>query len=305
MVRAPLKRSFGVTTSSNDGENENENRTRRQRTVSTTSCEPTQPSSLRRSQPLTEKGNTQEGPTISSTFAPTTRSTGRATTQKLAFDALKGPSSHRTATLQQKAPVPNSQRSTRIPIKTANSIPRAAGGSVIRKLEPCPPPVATPLLSLHSPPSVSLSLGTVGIPAPPHIARDVEAEVALSDIETLPSIPSPPASPPPPSLKGRNNQLTEEAIKPKDHSRTPSPPTHSTQIGMALPLKKPSLSERAAPLRGPRKPSVKEHMRTLSKGTKDLANDGTDMVYLDASDCQLFVSFADSPHYEAWDLPDE
>ncbi|KAH6896140.1 hypothetical protein BKA70DRAFT_1318469 [Coprinopsis sp. MPI-PUGE-AT-0042] len=298
MVRAPLKRSLGVTNSSNDSENENDEqadiRTRRQRTLSFASGGNTRPSSLRRSKPLADKGNTREGHAVSSTFGSITTATGRVGAKKYGFDAGigKGSSIHRYATLQHDLPAPNSQRPTRIPVK-ANSICRASG-SVIRKLEPSPPqPAATPPLK-----------GTVGIPAPSIIARDVEVAAALSDLETLPSIPSPPASPPPPALKGRNNQLPEGAIKTKSHSRTLSPSTSSMQVDLAFPSKKALPSDKALPVRVQRKHSSKEHVRTVSKGAKVPEHEDHDIVHLVASDCQLFVSFADSPHYEAWDMPD-
>jgi hypothetical protein len=310
MVRAPLKRTFGATDSLNDSENENDeqdNRTRRQRTLSFASIGNARPPSFRRSKPLTDKGNTtQEGPDVSSTFGSITTATGRIVAKKYGFDASKGSSIHRYATLQQDLSAPTSQRPTRIPVKTANSIGRAAGGNVVRNLEPSPPQAAaTPLLSLHSPSSVSFSQGTVGNPATDIIARDVEVAAALSDLETLPSIPSPPASPPPPALKGRNNQLAVGAIKTKSHSRTPSLPTPSMQVDLAFPSKKASPSEKALPVRVHRKQSTKEHVRTVSKGAKVPEHEDTDIVHLTASDCQLFVSFADSPHYEAWDMPDK
>lgn len=302
-----MKRVFDATTSLNDSENENDeqdNRTRRQRTLSFASIGNARPSSVRRSKPLSDKGNTpQEGPAVSSTFGPLSTATGRIVAKKYGFDASKGSSIHRYATLQQELSAPNSQRPTRIPVKAANSVGRAVGGSVVRKLEPSPPQsAATPLLSLHSPSSVSFSQGTVGIPAASITARDVEVVAALSDLETLPSIPSPPASPPPPALKGRNNQLAEGAIKTKRHSRTPSPPTPSMQVDLAFPSKKASPS---LPVCIHRKQSTKEHVRTVSKGAKAPEHEDSDIVHLVASDCQLFVSFADSPHYEAWDMPDK
>ncbi|TFK21266.1 hypothetical protein FA15DRAFT_672701 [Coprinopsis marcescibilis] len=142
------------------------------------------------------------------------------------------------------------------------------------------------------------------------------------DINSLPSIPSPPGSPPtrplnPPSKLPDSAELLAEIFSANLDQARQAP---STSSSVAFPTDNddrlstsssstslvgyPSLHRK--PVRNPwNDPGERFHLEGIASESWSAKADKWGCVHLSASDCQLFVSFPDTPHYEAWDMSDD